>query len=213
MNVTDPKSPRPASLPRNEGSPPGERLSLPTEDARIAAILAGDRRAAESLLAELLPRVRNLVRYLRRGDQDVDDIAQDALMAILRGLPGWRGEGTFKSWVDRVVAHTTFAHLRKARAAPSPAEDEDDDLGESVPSTDATPEAYVFRRDMVRLLDSLSDEHRQVLVLHHVLGLSVPEMTEELGIPLETVRSRLRIGRANLRALYEGTPGRGKGTP
>ena len=61
--------------------------ALPPEDWRIQAIIDGRRDAAESLLAELLPRVRNLVRYLVRGDHDVDDIAQDALIAILKGLP------------------------------------------------------------------------------------------------------------------------------
>src|SRR5690242_9566763 len=86
-------------------------------DPRVAAAARGDRAAAQSLCAELLPRVRNLVRYLVRGDSDVDDIAQDALIAVLRGLGSYRGEGTFKSWVDRIVARTTFAHIKSVRAA------------------------------------------------------------------------------------------------
>src|SRR4051812_6683752 len=81
-------------------------------DPRVAAAASGDRAAAQSLCTELLPRVRNLVRYLVRGDGDVDDIAQDALIAVLRGLASFRAEGTFKSWVDRIVARTTFAHIK-----------------------------------------------------------------------------------------------------
>src|SRR6185369_9066491 len=84
-------------------------------DPRIAAAARGDRAAAESLCRELLPRVRNLVRYLVRGDALVDDIAQEALIAVLRGLPTYRGEGRFQSWADRVVARTTFASLRRLR--------------------------------------------------------------------------------------------------
>ena len=174
--------------------------ALPPEDWRIQAIIDGRRDAAESLLAELLPRVRNLVRYLVRGDHDVDDIAQDALIAILKGLPTWRREGTFKSWSDRVVARITFAAMRKARTSGSEPDEEPMEL--TVLSEDALPDDYVFRRDMVRLMDELSDEQRHALVLHYVLEMSVPEMTQELGIPFETVRSRLRLGRANLRALY-----------
>src|SRR5262249_35017949 len=89
------------------------RIDAPSApDPRVAAAVAGDRRAAESLLAELLPRVRNLVRCLMRGDSLVDDVAQEALIAILRGLPTYRGEGSLKSWSDRVVARTTFAAIR-----------------------------------------------------------------------------------------------------
>ena len=86
-------------------------LSVPTADPRVAAAARGDRAAAQALLTELLPRARNLIRYLVRGDADVDDIAQEALISVVRGLPGYRGEGAFQSWVDRIVARTAFAHL------------------------------------------------------------------------------------------------------
>jgi RNA polymerase sigma-70 factor (ECF subfamily) len=85
-------------------------------DPRITAAASGDRTAAESLCRELLPRVRNLVRYLVRGDARVDDIAQEALIAVLRGLATYRGDGRFEAWVDRVVARSTFAALRRLRA-------------------------------------------------------------------------------------------------
>jgi RNA polymerase sigma-70 factor, ECF subfamily len=177
------------------------------EDWRIQAILEGKRNAAESLLTELLPRVRNLVRYLSRGDQDVDDITQEALMAILRGLPTWRREGSFKAWSDRVVARTAFAAMKKTRVVREQ-QQEEDASPEQASSGEAPPDDYVLRRHMVRLLDQLPQDQRQCLVMHHVLEMSVPEMTEELGIPFETVRSRLRLGRARLRELYarESTP-------
>src|SRR3954452_23115062 len=87
---------------------------------RIAAAARGDRAADEPLCRELLPRVRNLVRYLLRGDSRVDDVAQEALIAVLRGLGTFRGEGRFESWVDRFVARTTFTALRRIRAETQP---------------------------------------------------------------------------------------------
>src|SRR5687767_3196050 len=89
-------------------SGPGERV-----DPRVTAAAGGDRAAAEELLLALLPRARNLIRYLARGDEDVDDIVQDALVALYRGLPSYRGEGTLQSWADRVVARATFAAIRR----------------------------------------------------------------------------------------------------
>jgi RNA polymerase sigma-70 factor (ECF subfamily) len=173
-------------------------------DARLAAAVAGDRKALEALAVELLPRVRNLVRYLVRGDSEADDIAQEALVEIIRGLPSHRGEGTLQAWADRVAARATFACLRRARRARAQV-DGGADLT-AVPSPGEQPDEYAARRRAVALLDQLPEDQRHALVLHHVAGLSAPEIAQELGIPFETVRSRLRIGMSKLRALHEGEP-------
>jgi RNA polymerase sigma-70 factor, ECF subfamily len=170
-------------------------------DARVAAAARGDRAAAAEVLTALLPRARNLIRYLVRGDAEVDDMAQEALIAVLRGLPSYRGEGTFRSWADRVVARATFAALRRRRA--------DDARRAAAPPellpVDDSPAAaeYLARRDLARLLDELPAEQRHALVLHHAVGMSVPEIADEVGVPQETVRSRLRLGMASLRSTLE----------
>ena len=166
-------------------------------DPRIAAAAAGDRAAAETLCRELLPRVRNLVRYLLRGDARVDDVAQEALIAVLRGLGSFRGEGRFESWVDRVVARTAFAIIKRIRAETQPGELEAVD-------TEARADSYAERREVAAALDQLSPEQREALVLHFAVGMTVPEIAEELGAPFETVRSRLRLGKAALREALGG---------
>lgn len=166
-------------------------------DPRIGAAVAGDRKAAQEIMLELLPRVRNLVRYIIRGDHDVDDIAQEALIAVLRGLPGYRGDGKFRSWADRIVARTTFAWLKAARRPGAQVAVADLAV---VVDPGSGPDAYLARREAVALLDQIPQEQRNVVVLHHVLEMTVPEIAEELGIPFETVRSRLRLAKSSLRA-------------
>ena len=179
-----------------------EAAPVSAVDARVAAAVAGDRRALESLVAEMLPRIRNLVRYLVRGDSEADDMAQEAMVAIVRGLPTYRGDGQLSSWADRVAVRETFACLRRVRKARAQV-DAGADLS-AVPHPDGPPDDYAERRRAVKLLDDLPDDQRHVLVLHHVLGLSVPEIADEVGAPFETVRSRLRLGMAKLRALHGG---------
>lgn len=158
----------------------------------------GDRAAAQTLLRSLLPRVSNLIRYFLRGDDGVDDLAQDSLVAVLKGLETYRMEGRFEAWVDRVVARVTFAALRKRRAlALQPV----GDVVEETPAPGDT-EDYLARRRLVRALDALSIEQRAALVLHFIVGMSVPELADELSCPAETVRSRLRLGMERLRALF-----------
>jgi RNA polymerase sigma-70 factor (ECF subfamily) len=170
------------------------------EQARSAA--AGDAEAARSLLLAVLPRVRNLVRYLVRGDDVADDVAQDVLAKLLRKLPTFRGEGAFVSWADRVAARTVFAALRQRRADRERESAAGPEL-EDVPGELPDPEEYIARRRAVRALDELPGEQRHAVVLHHVLGMSVPEIAAELAVPAETVRSRLRLGMRRLRGTGE----------
>ena len=169
----------------------------PSMPALVRAAIAGDEAATRELLTDILPRVRNLVRYLVRGDEDVDDIAQDALVAVLEDLRGYRGEGRFEAWVDRIVARLTIARLRRRRSLWKRATPYNSDL--MLASGGAAADEYLHRREMLQTLDELPLEQRHVLVLHHALDLTVPEMADELGIPIETVRSRLRLAKARLR--------------
>lgn len=171
------------------------------EDPRVQAAIAGDRAAASALLLELLPRVRNLIRYLIRGDQAVDDIAQEAMIAILRGLPTYRGEGSVRSWSDRIVARIALGWVRRDRRQKDMQRDA---LVHAEPQSSAEPpDRYLLRRQAVARLDLLSYDQRHALVLHHVVGLSIPEVAGQLAIPVETVRSRLRLAQSKLRQLEQ----------
>lgn len=167
---------------------------------RVTAAAAGDRAAAQSLCRDLLPRVRNLVRYLVRGDARVDDVAQEALIAVLRGLGTYRGEGRFEAWVDRVVARSTFATLRRLRAETQPG-------AEDVAERERDPierSPYEERRELAAALDQLPADQRQALILHFSVGMTVSEIAEAVAAPFETVRSRLRLAKAALRETLKG---------
>ena len=172
-------------------------MTEPGRNIDIAAAARGDRCAAGALLEEVMPRVRNLVRYLMRTDAEVDDVAQVALLAILRGLPSYRAEGTFSSWADRITVRETFAYLKRARRRDDPL-DAGADI-HAVPDPAAGADEYAMRRELVRGLDRLPDDQRRAIVLHHVVGLSMPEVARTMGIPHETARSRARLGMKKLR--------------
>jgi len=178
-----------------------EQDSAP-RDPRIAAAAAGDREAAHALLLELLPRVRNLVRYLARGDGEVDDIAQLVLVEITRSLANYRYEGSLHAFCDRIAVRRTLRHLRERRAERGKLQAATFELTPVASSSDK-PDHYAERRRLARHLDQLPREQREVIVLHHVVGLSMPELAEELQVPFETARSRLRLGMHKLREQIE----------
>ncbi|MEM1026348.1 MAG: sigma-70 family RNA polymerase sigma factor [Myxococcota bacterium] len=163
-------------------------------EPELVARAVGDREAAGELLARLLPRIRNLVRYLVRRDAEVDDLAQQGMIAVLKGLPSYRGDAPIERWADRVVARSVFADLRRERR-----EAERRRVLALVPEPESTATSFGLRRDLLRWLDGLPEAQRDALVLHHVVGLTTPELAEWLGVSPDTAKSRLRLGMQKLR--------------
>ena len=192
-------------------SAPAEKGAIAGVDARVRAAAGGDRAAASELLRERLPRVRNLVRYLVRGDDMVDDISQQVLIAILKGLPTYRGEGAFDAWCDRITARETFRYLKRSRAEWARRREAATELRETARAGAGPGDAarYESRRAALSLLESLPPEQREVLVLHHVVGMSMKEVAEAVGIPVETARSRARLGVKRLRREHGAEAPRG----
>lgn len=193
-------SDRPAPLASGAAHAVSEAREI---DPRVRAAAAGDRTAARELLVTLLPRARNLVRYLVRGDSEADDLAQDGLIAVLRGLGTFRGEAPFESWAARIIVRTTFAGLKRRRLESAERSNVEMEMRHAGDES-SPPDEYEERRRVVALLDVLPLEQRHAVVMHHVLEMSVPEIAAEVGAPAETVRSRLRLARARLRELGMG---------
>ncbi|HEX6240204.1 MAG TPA: RNA polymerase sigma factor [Polyangiales bacterium] len=168
-------------------------------DPRVALAAQGDRKAAQALLTELLPRIRNLVRYLIWSDADADDVVQVVLVELLRSFASYRGEGSLTAFCDRITVRVALHHARKKRTEKRRSTPITPELHLINPHSEG-PDDYTLRRQTARYLDDLPDEQRQAVVLHHVVGQSVPELAETLQIPFETARSRLRLGMEKLRA-------------
>lgn len=166
------------------------------DDLELAQRAAGgDEDALATVAQRLVPRVKNLVRYLTRGDREVEDLTQTALVEVLRSLGGFAGRCPLEPWADRVVVRQTRRQLarrsnRERRESPSL---------HAVRAADAPAYGYGARRDLARALDTLSGVQREALVLHHSLGMSVKEVADETDVSFDTAKSRLRLGMAKLR--------------
>jgi RNA polymerase sigma-70 factor, ECF subfamily len=186
---------------RESGTEVAPSRRIAADDPRIAAAAHGDRAAASALLGELLPRTRNVVRFLLRGDTEVDDFAQNALIEVLRSLPGFRGESTFTTWADRITVRTVLRQLGRRQREREQRSHAEPEL-RALHGTTEAGEDYSARRRLARVLDTLPEAQRQALVMHHVVGMSVPELAAELGVSFDTAKSRLRLGMERLRKHY-----------
>lgn len=157
----------------------------------IARAQAGDRAAMNTVLREQLPGIRRRVhRYVR--PPAADDVVQDVLIAVARGLPSFRGDCSLASWCVRIAVRTSFHHLRSTQnIIPFPEDFEPVDQTSAAARFDARDDL----RALERVLTTLSPERRMVFILQDVEGYSAPEVAELLNIPVGTVYGRLRDAR------------------
>lgn len=173
-------------------------------DSLVSRAQQGDAAAMRELVLVWQPRARNLVRYLVRGDEQVDDLAQQALLTALEKLPRYRGDGRVEAWLDGIVLRVTLRAMRRFRLLRAREVEHVDDT--SRPGTSEAPR-YFDRRKLALALDDVPHKQRSALVMHHVLGMSAREIADFERIPEETARSRLKHGMALLRVAFAAKDG------
>lgn len=151
-------------------------------------------------MRDRLPHIRSLIRHVVGAAEELDDMAQVAMMTVLHGIPTYRGEGDFTAWIDKVVVRSAIAYAKQRRLRFQRTSDAPSELLVD-PSMDSRPDAALERLRIRMLLEQLPKEQRQAIVMHHMMQLTIPEIAEELDIPLETVRTRVRTAIVKLRAL------------
>lgn len=175
------------------------------EETWVAAARRGDTDAFESLLRLYEKRVLALTMRMCRNPEDAQEAAQEAFLAAWQGLPAFRGESSFSTWLYRLTSNACVDLMRRegrhsASAGPS-LNDEDTglDLPDRAPSPQEAAEQRELRGQIEAGLRSLSPEHRQVLILREIHQLSYEEIAQALSLDLGTVKSRISRGRRQLR--------------
>ena len=145
------------------------------------------------------------------GDRDeARDLAQDVFVRVYRNLDRYQ-PGTFEGWLYRITKNLFLDRVRRRkRVRMEPLPDEEwRQPSESDPGPLETIEAGVLRSDLETALEELAPTFRTAVVLCDVQGLSYEEISEALGWPIGTVRSRIHRGRKALRTTLENGGRRG----
>ena len=173
------------------------------ELARAAA--EGNEEAFARLVELHEKRVYALALRMTGNQEDAADVAQEAFLSAWRGLPNFRGDAGFSTWLYRLTSNAAIDHLRKTRRRKAEASLDDMAMGLEVPDPAPTPQDQAETeslREAVRWgLGELTQEHRQALTLREYQELSYEEIAAQLGVDLGTVKSRISRARAALRKI------------
>lgn len=177
-------------------------VSAVDDNQLIEAALAGNSAAFGELVRKYQDRLHTTMTHLTRSSEDARDVVQDAFVKAFVKLDTFRGSSGFYTWLYRIAFNTAMSQKRRHR--PLPSTDARSDCGQQVPDPAGGPGDRLEREELAAqvraALDTLSDEHRTVLVLRDIDGCDYEAMAEMLDVPLGTVRSRLHRARLQLRA-------------
>jgi RNA polymerase sigma-70 factor (ECF subfamily) len=138
---------------------------------------------------------------LTGNDADAQDLVQDVLLRVRRGLETYR-PGSLEGWLSRITTNAFLDDVRRKRRRPTVAlPDDPDRVLVGALDADAALASLRLPDDLQDALRGLPDEFRAAVVLCDVVGLSYEEIADQLGIPVGTVRSRIHRGRAALRGV------------
>jgi RNA polymerase sigma-70 factor (ECF subfamily) len=162
----------------------------------------GDESAFEALVARHGDAVYRFARWhLAEARGEAEDVAQDVFVEVFRSLGRFEGRSRLRTWILGVAMNVCRARRRAAALAARHGASDDETL-RRLPDTgvdlERALEAEDLRERVRSAIDGLGTEHRTVVLLRDIEGLSYAEIAALLHVPLGTVRSRLHNARVEL---------------
>jgi len=184
------------------------------EKALVQRASKGDRDAYRILVEKYQNRVYSLIVSMVKSKEDAEDITQEAFVKAYLSLKNFRGDSSFYTWIYRVAYNMTIDFKRRSskRSEFLATGPRSEDGSEAPPldgvATDGNPLEEVERRELAGSLEKamaqLTEEHRAVIMLREVDGLSYSEIADVVGVSQGTVMSRIHYAKKYLQqALKE----------
>jgi len=170
-------------------------VKRPIDEAWIAQIAAGDREALQRLYEAVGDKVYGFALSLVRHPQDAEDVMQETFLRVCVHAKEYRPQGKPLAWIFTIARHLAMDKRREQRRT------------QPLEETEAVDLSGVAQAEQRMLLDSLlnrlSEEDRQILILHAVVGMKHREIATVMELPLNTVLSRYRRALNRLKSIVK----------
>lgn len=207
------------SIPSNpERTPNGELhedAQDPGEDLRwVSLAQQGDMNAYNQLVTRHQGKIYAMIRNMVKNDADAWDLSQDVFIKAWRALPQFEARSRFSTWLFRIAHNMVYDWARKRKIESSGElndeifdRDRIDSAARTAPAHIDSPDDALanseLRVKISQALDKLSPEHREIVLLKDVQGLSYKEIADVMECTLGTVMSRLFYARQKLQTLLK----------
>ncbi|MCL2425641.1 MAG: sigma-70 family RNA polymerase sigma factor [Oscillospiraceae bacterium] len=176
------------------------------ENKLIQRVVNGDTNAFEDLVLANQKNVYNLALKMTRNEDDALDLSQEAFVKAYQQLSFFRGDSKFSVWLYRLTYNLCIDFLRKQSKQTTVSLDYKDDDNEvvsfEIPDLRDLPEDSAIRKEMRKTIEQsieeLTEDHREVLIMREITGMSYDEIAVTLKLSAGTVKSRIARARIKL---------------
>ena len=172
--------------------------------ARMLRRDPADPAAWEEFLDRHRPRVLTFAQRMLRSCAEAEDVTQDVFERTVKGIGEFRGGALLRTWLYRITVNCCLRRLESGQRA---GRHSGEDTLQSAIDPGPSPEGYVRNRELAtaleRAIGELEPVFRVAVLLSDVDGLSYDEIAEVLGVPLNTVKTRIHRGRQTLQKKLE----------
>jgi RNA polymerase sigma-70 factor (ECF subfamily) len=177
-------------------------MQATSDEVLIARIAGGDRLAMQVLFARHHIRVYRFVLRLVRNESTAEDLISEVFLDVWRQANRFEGRSAVSTWLLAIARFKALSALRRR-----PEAELDDEKAAAIEDTSDNPEIVVQKKDKSELLrkclTGLSMEHREIIDLVYYHEKSVEEVAEIVGIPENTVKTRMFYARKKLGELLK----------
>lgn len=192
-----------------------EKIKLLDDQTLVRKYLTGNEAAFEVLLARYKDRIFSYLMSLLKDRKQAEDVFQDAFFKIIRTLKKgkYNEEGKFLPWAMRIAHNLAIDYFRKNKKMPTigqssgKGDDDDFDIFSVVKMEEPNVEDNMIdaqiKKDVVKLLDHLPEEQKEIVFLRHFKEMSFKDIAEKKDISINTALGRMRYALINLRKIIE----------
>jgi RNA polymerase sigma-70 factor (ECF subfamily) len=169
------------------------------DHALVAAVRSGDREAFAELIQRDTRAVYQAAYRILGRPADAEDVTQEAFVAAYRSIGSFRGEGSLRGWLVRITTRIAFRRLAQRRDTADLSTIGEPRLADGSTEPAGAVIAAERQREIRVAIAELPDPYREVVALRFLGDLSLAEVAETTGRPLNTVKTHLRRGLERLR--------------
>jgi RNA polymerase sigma-70 factor (ECF subfamily) len=181
---------------------------VPDDTELLAQIGRGDQAAFRTLLDRHARYLFGVAHAMSGSTADAEDLVQETLVGALTSAARFRGESSVRTWLVRILINRVRMWRRSGKRHEGTVRLEathvESPTGSAASASGSGAAAVDAKLDLTQMLDQLTPEHRQVIILRELQGMSYEEMAHALDVPRGTIESRLHRAREELRKRFKG---------
>ena len=173
----------------------------------IASFQQGNTRAFDTLIDRYQEKIYNTILFMVKDSYLAEDLIQEIFIKIIDNIKQkkYAEEGKFLPWALRISHNFCIYHFRKVKRTPTIKTSDDQDIFEVIKFSDHAADYKMTRsqthKNIQELVDLLSEEQREIIVLRHYANLSFKEIAQMTNCSINTALGRMRYGLINLRKM------------